>query len=69
MEIHNVVDSIENMFPETYLALMDSILVPGIDLSVRSINESCRRDVASVAASSESEEQSGITTTFVNTFT
>ena len=47
---------------------MDSILVPGIDLSVRSIYKSCRRDAASVAASSESEEQSGITTTFVNTF-
>ena len=63
MEIDSVVDSVENMFPEAYSALMDSILIPGIDLPVRPINESCRRDVAGVAESSESEKQSGITTT------
>ena len=47
---------------------MDSILIPRIDLSVRSENESCRRDVASVAVSFESEEQSEITTTFETAF-
>ena len=56
MEIDNVVNSVENMIPEAYSTLMDSILILGIDLSVRSKNESCSRNVACVAASSESEE-------------
>ena len=43
---------------------MNDITTPTIELAVKSMNASSRRDIASVMANSEREEQPGVITTF-----
>ena len=47
---------------------MDNIMTPRIELAVRSINASSRRDVASVTANYEREEHIGISALYGNVF-
>ena len=65
MEVDNVADTVGNMMRSVILAAMDIFIVAGRELLDLSINVSLmQRDVASVAANSEHEEPTGITTSF-----
>ena len=62
----NIVESVENRIQSAILTAFDNIVVPKSELAVRSINASCGRNAASVAANSERGEHIGITASFEN---
>ena len=65
-EMSNIVDTVEDRKQNAFLATIDSIIAPKIELAIRSINASSGRDVTSVAANSERGEHVGINASFEN---
>ena len=65
-EMINSVDTVEDRIQNAFLTAIDSIVAPKIELTIRSINASCRRDATSVKANSERGEQIGTTALFEN---
>ena len=64
----NIVDAVEDRFENAILTVVDSIVVPKIELAIRSKNASSERDATSVTANSERGEPIGITVPFENAF-
>ena len=52
-EISNIVDTVQDRTQNATLTAIDNIVVPKIELQMRSINASSGRDVTSVTANSE----------------
>ena len=65
-EMTNIVDTVEDRIQNAILAAIDNIVAPKIELAIRSINASSRRDVTSVTANSERGERVGINASFEN---
>ena len=65
-EMNNVVDTVEDRIQNAILTAVDNIIMPKIELAVRSVNVSSERDVTSVAANSERGERVGINASFEN---
>ena len=65
-KMSNVVDTVEDRIQNAILTAIDSIVPPKIELAIRSINESSRRDATSVTANSERGEHIRITAPFEN---
>ena len=63
-EMCNIVDTVEDRIQNAILTAIDNIVVPKIELAIRSINASSGRDVTSVSANSERREQGGINPPF-----
>ena len=59
-EMSNIVDTVEDRIQNAILTAVDNIIMPKIELAVRSVNASSGRDVTSVAANSERGERAGI---------
>ena len=62
----NIVDTVEDKIQKAILTAIVSIITRKNELVIRSLNASSGRDVASDMASSEREEQIGITAPFEN---
>ena len=62
----NIVDTVEDRIQNATLTAIDSIIAPKIELAIRSMNASSRRDATSVTANSERGEHIGITAPFEN---
>ena len=58
-EMNNIVDTVEDRIQNAILTAIDNIIVPKIELAIRSVNASSGRDVASVSAHSERREYTG----------
>ena len=58
----NIVDTVEDRIQNAILTAIDNIVVPKIELAVRSVNASSGRDVTCVSANSERREHAGINT-------
>ena len=56
MENSNFVNTVEDRIQNAILSAIDNIVAPKMELAIRSINASSGRDVASVAAKSDSRE-------------
>ena len=65
-EKSNIVDTVEDRIQKAFLAAIDDIIAPKIELAIRSINASSGRDVTSVTANSECGEHVGISASFEN---
>ena len=65
-EMENIVETVEDRIQSAILTTIDNIVGPKIELAIRSINASTGRDVASMSASSERREHTGINTSFEN---
>ena len=65
-EMSEIVDTVEDRIQNAILAAIDNIVLPKIELSIRSINASSGRDVTSVTANSERRERIGINASFEN---
>ena len=65
-EVGNFVDTVEDRFQNSILTVIDSSITPRIELAVRSVNASLRRDAASVTANSERGKGIWITSSFEN---
>ena len=65
-EMSNIVDTVEDRIQNAILTAIDNIVAPKIELAIRSINASSRRDAISVSANSERREHVGISTSFEN---
>ena len=65
-EMNNIVDTVEDRIQNAILTAIDNIIVPKIELAIRSVNASSGRDVTSVTANSEREERVGINASFEN---
>ena len=65
-EMENIVDTVEDRIQSAILTAIDNIVGPKIELAIRSINASSGRDVASMSASSERREHTGINASFEN---
>ena len=65
-EMNNIVDTVEDRIQNAILTAIDNIIVPKIELAIRSVNASSGRDVTSVTANSERGERVGINTSFEN---
>ena len=65
-EMSNIVDTVEDRIQNAILTAIDNIVVPKIELAIRSINASSGRDATSVSANSERGEHVGISTSFEN---
>ena len=65
-EMENIVETVEDRIQSAILTTIDNIVGPKIELAIRSINASSGRDVASMSASSERREHTGINTSFEN---
>ena len=63
-EMSNVVDTVEDRIQNGILTAIENIVAPKIELAIRSINASSRRDATSVSANSERREHVGISTSF-----
>ena len=59
-EMSNIIDTVEDRIPNAILTAIDNIIAPKIELPIRSINVSSRRDVTSVTANSDCGEHVGI---------
>ena len=59
-EMSNIVDTVEDRIQNAILAAIDNIVTPKIELAIRSINASSRRDATSLSANSERREHVGI---------
>ena len=58
-EMNNIVDTVEDRIQNAILTAIDNIIVPKIELAIRSVNASSGRDVTSVSARSERREYTG----------
>ena len=56
-EMSNVVEKLEEKILNALLTAMDNIIIPRIELAVRSMKASSGQDIASVTTNSESSEQ------------
>ena len=65
-EMGYIVDTVEDRIQNGVLTAIDSIISPKIELAISSINASSGRDVTIVMASSDCEENIGITASFEN---
>ena len=65
-ERNNIVDTVEHRIQNAILTAIDNIVMPKIELAVRSVNASSGRDMTSIVANSEREQQVGINASFVN---
>ena len=65
-EMSNFVDTVEDMIQNAISTAIDNIITPRVELAVRSINVSSRRDAVSVTAISEREEHIGIFASLAN---
>ena len=65
-EMNNIVDTVEDRIQNAILTAIDNIIVPKIELAIRSVNASSGRDVTSVTANSERGERVGINASFEN---
>ena len=65
-EMNNIVDTVEDRIQNAFLAAIDNIVAPKIELAIRSLNASSGRDVTSVSANSECREHAGIDASFEN---
>ena len=65
-EMCNIVDTVEDRIQNAILTAIDSIVAPTIELAIRSISASSRRNATSVTASSERVEHEGINAPFEN---
>ena len=65
-EMENFVETVEDRIQSVILTAIDNIVGPKIELAIRSINASSGRDVASMSASSERREHTGINASFEN---
>ena len=59
-EMSNIVDTVEDRIQNAILTAIENIVVPKIELAIRSINASSGRDATSVSANSESRERVGV---------
>ena len=64
-EKSNIIDTVEDRIQNAILTALD-IIVPKIELAIRSINASSGRDVTSVSLNSKRREHAGINTSFEN---
>ena len=55
----HIIDTVEDTIQNAILTAIDNIVVPKIELAIRSINASSGRDVTSVVANSEGGEHVG----------
>ena len=65
-EMNNIVDTVEDRIQNAILTAIDNIIVPRIELAIRSVNASSGRDVTSVSAHSERREYTGINASLEN---
>ena len=65
-EMSKIVDTFEDRIQNAILTAFEIIVVPKIELAIRSINASSGRDATSVSADSERREHVGISTSFEN---
>ena len=65
-EMSNIVDTVEDRIQNTILTAIENIIAPKIELVVRLVNASSRRDMASRITESEREERVGMTAPFEN---
>ena len=65
-EMNNIVDTVEDRIQNAILTAVDNIIMPKIELAVRSVNSSSGRDMTSVAANSERGEHVGVNASFEN---
>ena len=65
-EMVNIVDTVEDRIQNTILTSSDNIIIPRIELVVRSKNASSGRDAANVTANSERWEHTEITVSSEN---
>ena len=65
-EMNNIVDKVEDGIQNAFLAAIDNIVAPKIELAIRSLNAFSGRDVTSVSANSECREHAGIGASFEN---
>ena len=63
-EMGNTDDTVEDKIRNATFTAIDIIIIPRIELSIKSINPSSGRDAASVTANSERGERIGITALF-----
>ena len=65
-EMNNIVDTVEDRIQNAILTAVDNIIMPKIELAVRSVNTSSGRDVTSAGANSERGEHVGVDISFEN---
>ena len=65
-EMNIIVDTVEDGIQKAFLAAIDNIVAPKIELAIRSKNASSGRVVTSVCANSERRERTGINISFEN---
>ena len=65
-EMNNFVVMVEDRIQNAILTAVDNIIMPKIELAVRSVNTSSGRDVTSVGANSERGEHVGLNASFEN---
>ena len=65
-EMSHIIDTVEDRIQSTILTAIDNIVVPKIELAIRSINASSGRDVTSVSTNSERREHAGTYASFEN---
>ena len=65
-EMNNIVDTVEERIQNAILTAIDNIIVPKIELAIRSVNASSGRDMTSVSAHSERREYTGINASLEN---
>ena len=63
-EKNNIVDTVEDRIQNAILTAIDNIVVPKIELAVRSINASFGKDATSVSANLERREYERVNTSF-----
>ena len=66
-EMGNIIDTVKDRIQNAILTAFDKIVVPKIELAIRSKNASSGRDVTSVSANSERREHVGTDASFENT--
>ena len=64
--MNNIVDTVEDRIENATLTAIDSIVAPKIEIAIRSMNASSRRDATSVSANPERREHVGNNTFFEN---
>ena len=65
-EVSKIIDTVEDRIQNTILTAIDTIVAPKIEIAIRSLNASSRRDATSVSAISERGEHSRNTALFEN---
>ena len=66
MEMVNIVDTVEDRIQNAILTAIDNIVIPKLELAIRSINASSGRDVTSASGNSERRGYEGINASFEN---